>query len=264
MALKDPLREGRGLVRGTERADWRAALGGQVRLGALTDPDLVGHVAPASDFPDDEQQQLRNEQHGDEAQDANALGEETANAAEILLPEGQHDPQCRQRHEDERVGQDGPDDEDHRHDLEEERKSGHPPRVVCGLNVVTQHMQLQIVRPLMVELDQEQKGRAEEQALDIRVKKAGIRQHVEGDRRQADEQAGIREKRGVLFDPVTELRLGIRRGARLRTGGWCAVWCEVATRTDHASGSASPRRGRGLRSVGRRCQEPRLARPGHR
>src|SRR3712207_5200342 len=103
-------------------------------------------------------------------------------------------------------------------------------------------MQLQIVRPLMVQLDEKQEGRAEEQALDIWVEEAGIGQHVEGDRRQTDEQAGIGEERGILFDPVAELRLGIRRGARFRTVGWCGIWCEVWAGTDHASGSASPRR----------------------
>jgi hypothetical protein len=73
----------------------------------------------------------------------------------------------------------------------------------------------------MVGLDEEQEGRAEEQALDIRVEEAGIRQHVEGDRRQADEQAGIGEERGILLDPVPQLRLRVRWRACL----WSAWSC---------------------------------------
>ena len=69
-------------------------------MHALIDPDLESQVALAGDFPDHEQKQLCDDKSGDQGQAAETLGEDAGEAAEIPLPEGQHDPQCRQRHED--------------------------------------------------------------------------------------------------------------------------------------------------------------------
>src|SRR5215217_6050778 len=85
-------------------------------------PKLNSGLFAGHGGPDNDHQQLRYQEHGDEGDDSDKPGEQSAMPAEIPPIKGKADSQGRQWQQDDRVGQDRPRREEERGDLHHERK----------------------------------------------------------------------------------------------------------------------------------------------
>ena len=121
----------------------------------------------------------------------NYPGEETAVAAEIPPVKGNDDGQSRQGQQDDRVRHDRPRREEDRGDLHHERKGGHAPGMVIWQRILPEHMKLQIVGPLVVQLGEQKERRGEKQRFDVGRKNPNIWQQAQRDGSQTDQQTGV-------------------------------------------------------------------------
>ena len=119
------------------------------------------------------------------------LARNPAMPPEIPPIKGKEDGQCRQWQQDDGVRHYCPRGEEDRGDLHHERKGGHAPGMVFWQRVLPEHMKLQILGPLVVQLGEQKERRGENQRLDIGRKNPNIWQQAQRDGSQTDQQAGV-------------------------------------------------------------------------